>query len=611
MGRLLVAVALLLWSGATLAADGDLDSSFGTLGKVTTSLATFSSAADVAIQPDGKIVVVGTLLNAIGEAPAMVVLRYDSLGVLDPTFNGVGYATAGVDTFGGKGVAIAIQSDGRILVLGQSEQITHGASALFVMRYESNGLPDSTFGGDGMAEPTSLVASATDIALTETGEILVSFVGADASFNLYPSVLRLLSGGGLDSTFGDDGIATLPGFPLGGGPTIAFRPDGQIILGASNLMQISPVFVTAFAAGRLSATGDVDTSFGTGGISPAYGETVYVAGGASATALQSDNRIVLAGGTDGAFALVGMGANGGMDASFGSAGVFSDPFATHASDVLAHGGMFLAAGGNPQFALARVTPAGVLDATFGSGGRVTTDFGDPSSSAAAIAVQDNGAIVAVGTTQSSTASSIALARYLADPPGCMSGTDADDDGICDADDECPDGSDFSRARLVLTDLQLPSCDDRVLLNATLTLSSTADIDPDATGVRLLVRNGAGAIVLDETLPAGAYDEETQTGWRTRMSSGGATWRFSRPSTGGAMLSRAVLQRRVSTADTVKVLLKGHGVCFSAAPAVLPLTTTVVLTPPQAVDARCGDARFPGDPGPVCLIRSGGRKIACR
>src|SRR6185369_9761550 len=114
-----------------------------------------------------------------------------------------------------------------------------------------------------------------------------------------------------------------------------------------------------------------------------------------------DDRIVLAGATGGAFALVGMGANGGIDTSFATNGVFSDAFATQSTAVLAHGGKFLAAGGGPQFALARVTSAGALDPTFGVGGRVTTSFGDTSSIARAIAVQGNGAVVVVGDTGSS------------------------------------------------------------------------------------------------------------------------------------------------------------------------------------------------------------------
>lgn len=255
--------------------------------------------------------------------------------------------------------------------------------------------------------------------------------------------------------------------------------------------------------------------------------------------------------------------------------------------------------------------SGALDPTFGTGGKVTTSFGDPFSIATAIAVQSNGAIVAVGNSGSSMASSIVLARYLGTALGCTTGPDTDGDGVCDADDECPDGSDFTRARLVLSDFQQPGCDDRLVLNATLAVPAAAAIDPEVSGVRILVRDGAGTVVVDEALPPGAYEEGTQTGWRTRMSPTSSTWKFSRPSTGGAAVTRAVVQRRASAPDAVKLVIKGHAVCFLAPPASLPLTATVVLTPLSALDARCGDAHFPGAPGPACTVRSGGRKIACR
>jgi hypothetical protein len=355
----------------------------------------------------------------------------------------------------------------------------------------------------------------------------------------------------------------------------------------------------------------VDTTFGSGGISPAFGETPYVPGPSTDVALQSDDRIVLAGTTSGSFALVGMGVDGGLDASFGSAGTFSDAFATTANAVVAYGGLFLAAGGNPQFALARVTTSGALDPTFGSAGRVTTSFGDASSVATAIAVQDDGAMVVVGRTLSSTATSIALARYLGTDLGCQNGPDSDGDGICDDDDECPAGSTFARARLVLSEFLELVCDDRLVFNGTLNLPAAAAIDPEADGVRVIVRDGTDAIVIDQTLPPGAYDDGSETGWRTHVSPRSSTWRFLGAASPGVPLARAALQRRASTPDTLKVVIKLHGVCLVAIPNNSSLAATVVLTPPQALDERCGDAHYPGGSGPTCLVRGGGTKIACR
>src|SRR4030095_1051181 len=120
------------------------------------------------------------------------------------------------------------------------------------------------------------------------------------------------------------------------------------------------------------------TSFSSDGVSPTFGDTQYVEGGANGIALQSDERIVLAGAKGGSFALGGRGVNGGADASFGTAGVFTDSFAPSANAITAVGGdKFVAAGGGgAEFALARVTGSGALDPSFGTGGKVVTSFGD-------------------------------------------------------------------------------------------------------------------------------------------------------------------------------------------------------------------------------------------
>ena len=107
-------------------ADGSLDSSFGSGGKVTTDINTGNpnsgpgtSIGYVAIQSDGKIALAGTSFD--GTHYNFALLRYDSAGRLDTTFGTSGVATAAVGSTGGRGFAVAIQpSDGKIVVVGQS-----------------------------------------------------------------------------------------------------------------------------------------------------------------------------------------------------------------------------------------------------------------------------------------------------------------------------------------------------------------------------------------------------------------------------------------------------------------------------------------------------------
>ena len=143
----------LLVTSVILAADGDLDTTFGTDGKVTTNISGgFDMANGVAMQADGKIVVVGSSDSGIAVA------RYNSDGSLDTTFNGDGIVT---HDFGGpwdQGLDVAVQDDGKIVVVGQThiDTLTNFAA----LRYNSDGTLDTGFGSSG-----------TGYQLTNFGEV--------------------------------------------------------------------------------------------------------------------------------------------------------------------------------------------------------------------------------------------------------------------------------------------------------------------------------------------------------------------------------------------------------------------------------------------------------
>src|SRR5438876_686219 len=127
LGLVVVAVAV---PGAASAAAGDLDPGFGAGGKVTTDFGDFAEEASaVAIQADGKIVVAG----AGSLAPSDFMLaRYEPDGSLDPSFGSGGKLTTG---FGGTGsddraLAVAIQADGKIIAVGESNVSGHNQFAL-------------------------------------------------------------------------------------------------------------------------------------------------------------------------------------------------------------------------------------------------------------------------------------------------------------------------------------------------------------------------------------------------------------------------------------------------------------------------------------------------
>jgi uncharacterized delta-60 repeat protein len=141
-------VLLLSWplSSRVQAAAGDLDPTFGIDGKVTTDLfAGDDIAFALAIQPDGKFVAAGRTENAITGFD-FALARYNSNGSLDSSFGSAGKVST--DFFGNldTAVAVALQSDGKIIASGQVFDAP-GNNILFgLARYNSNGSLDSTFG---------------------------------------------------------------------------------------------------------------------------------------------------------------------------------------------------------------------------------------------------------------------------------------------------------------------------------------------------------------------------------------------------------------------------------------------------------------------------------
>lgn len=202
---------------------GKLDTTFA--GDGTISTAAFGPAFDdVAVQPDGKVLVVGRKL-----------VRYTAGGTPDTSFSGDGV----VDTGGKK---VLVDATGRVLVLGHF--------ALF--RFNPDGTPDSTFDGDGVLPNVK----GTDLALAPDGDILVAGNGPYANF-----VSRFNSNGSVDAAFGHQGSATVPGNVLavtgrnvfvGGYVTDATNPGADPASRQTILFALTP-------------TGQTDASFGRGG----------------------------------------------------------------------------------------------------------------------------------------------------------------------------------------------------------------------------------------------------------------------------------------------------------------------------------------------------------
>ena len=410
-------VVLLLITSPALADPGDPDPDFGDGGTQTTD---FSSGYDagygMAIQADRKIVLVGTTYN--GTDNDFGVARYTTAGVLDVALSGDGERTA---AFAGTDEAsdVAIQANGRIVVVGATSD---GADWDFaIARFRAGGALDHSFSGDGKrtVDLGGGNQEANGVAIQEDGKIVVVGYTDHTGENDW-LIVRLNLNGSLDQTFSGDGTRTTdfgPGFNRAA--DVAIQQDGRIVVagwasnGADSDFAISRYRPGGRLDRRFSGDGKQTTDFGLG-YDMAY-----------AVAIQSNGRIVASGdadtGPDIDVALVRYRPGGALDASFDGDGMQTTGFGfgnDRGFDVaIQDDEKFVVVGSATQadqnFAVIRYGTGGELDPSFGSGGFQITNFGFGDDDANAVAIQNNGKIVAAGNAYSGTDPDFALARYLA------------------------------------------------------------------------------------------------------------------------------------------------------------------------------------------------------
>ena len=181
-----IIASLLFSSPSASAAIGDLDISFSGDGKVTTAIGASSDIArSVVLQSDGKIVVAGYSYNGANNDFALA--RYNTDGSPDTSFDTDGKVTTAIGASGDVAYSVVLQSDGKIVVAGYSD---NGANYDFALaRYNTNGSPDTSFDTDGKLT-TDFGAStdeATSVILQSDGKIVVagsSVNGANYDFAL-------------------------------------------------------------------------------------------------------------------------------------------------------------------------------------------------------------------------------------------------------------------------------------------------------------------------------------------------------------------------------------------------------------------------------------------
>lgn len=430
------------------AAPGDLDPTFGTGGIVTTPIggATNDESLGVAVQADGKIVVLGETRDPAGSnLPDLAVIRYNSNGSLDSTFGSGGKVITDVsgNDATDRAASLVIQTDGKILVGGSTRNSSNNYDFALV-RYNSDGSLDRTFGIEGKV--ITQVGTGNDVVgslvVQPDGKIVVGgetdTPGASRDFAL----VRYNSDGTLDGAFGSGGKVNTDF--IGRYDAIEWlgrEPSGKFVaIGYTSTVSGSGGFDLALAC--YESNGSLDTTFGT------RGKVVLdVTGSVEADfglsgVIQVDGKIIAGGyaknGTNGNdFFLVRFNSNGAIDGGFGTNGIVLTSIGNGTSDwvyslALQGDGKVIAGGvGNGSFALARYNEDGSLDPGFGVDGIITTP-GSPGFGPDMIAQQSDSKILAVGKISNGSDYDFQVVRYLGDAaPSSTARFDFDGDGKTD------------------------------------------------------------------------------------------------------------------------------------------------------------------------------------
>jgi len=404
-------IIFLSFSQVVQAAPGDLDPTFDGDGKVITDVgqlitgqAKDDRATAIALQPDGKIVVVGYVFREFDTSSSSLprtdwlIVRYNTDGTLDSTFGSGGIVTILPDPLNlakNYAYAVAVKPDGKILVGG-----TAGEGSYALLQFMPNGTLDvGPFGNAGrLVLLSNSFAVIYGMALQPDGKIVIVGTKELVGYNLAAFFGRIQSNGNWwdgdgttfygwgfswDDTAGDDVYYS-----------VAVQPDGKILMAGESLGSGNLIFTR-----WNSSTTALDTGCTQMGLISGAG------GGGHAIVLQPDGKILILGER----APVRMNPDCAWDTTFGNNGIAAAPsgvsWGAAFSMILQPDGKIVVAGyafvgADYVFALARYNANGTLDTTFGTNGIIKTDVDltvTRKDIAVALVQQSDGKLIAAGS----------------------------------------------------------------------------------------------------------------------------------------------------------------------------------------------------------------------
>ncbi|HEX8776248.1 MAG TPA: Calx-beta domain-containing protein [Pyrinomonadaceae bacterium] len=432
---LLATLFVLCGSQQASAAAGDFDTTFGSSGFGYVPLHTDGTVGDgtataVALQTDGKLVI-SLFWTPLGGQTKIWLVRLNADGSFDSTFGSGGKAPADL------AVALVIQPDGKIVLVGKAENTAPAKPDFLLSRYNTDGSLDTTFGTGGKVRTDFLGRedSPSAVILQPDEKIVVAGVAftGDTSTGKEGSsfaLARYNPDGSLDTSFGTGG-KVLTNFPdrFSLAHDVLFLPDWKLVVAGKTMSKIPNTIADDFALVRYNTDGSLDSTFGTSG---RVTKDIKPTDDAYSLARQQDGRL-LVGGTTADFldhtspndaALLRYNTDGTLDTTFGTDGFttldfskreerFEKVFVQSDGKIIVFCDAYGATSGRGSlWVLARYQPNGTLDQTFGQSGtkQITNGYNGLDA-----VFQPDGKIVIIGGTTYLEFGTVGIAgRFLND-----------------------------------------------------------------------------------------------------------------------------------------------------------------------------------------------------